>query len=786
MATEWAEPLSVWVRSHRNDTNFTSSCLWGLYSLVSALQFINVDCKCIHAYLSIDTVWVTRGGNWVLACFELLTDASGNSEVPDRQLTDNDGQLLETLYKAPERANREWGMVTAATRWALDSYSLGILIHEVFNGAITSAADVKAAATGSKAGAVPAKLQPFVQRCLSGNPRSRPQPSDILACDWFKQPLVGALLFLDELALKEPKDKAKFFTALPKLLPSFPDVICKYRILPALMSALEFGAAGGGGTVVLAPILDIGSRLPAAEYARDIIPCVVRLFGSNDRATRLQLLHHLPSFIESLSCTIVNGQVLTSIMTGFSDTNPVLREATVKAGLTLAPHLTSINLHTQLLKALKRCLTDPEPAVRVNACICLGRVAVHVDAGQREEELLASFLRSMRDPFPHARAAALRAVSHCLALPNPSQGRFFTSDAVARRAIPAAAFLCLDPVGDVRAAAMACMEAGIACLRVEGERLKGEEEAREKQAAADAVAAAAGGGASDGGGGAKPAAAAASVTSSGYGSMMVGALGWAVSGIASKIIVSGSIDDGAQPLAASGGSAVAPNQAEASSAPVQRSTSSGSISHDAAPAQAKPQPAVKLGATRLPAASSSPPRAAAGSQLVSKAVIADGDGDDGWGDDDGGWGDDDGKPAAGNARPAGAPASASKPAPGSVAPSSTSGGHSKIRPAAGSSGSVSATKTGLKAQIKDDDGWGDDGWGADAAQLPAKPPASRPVAKHNSTPVSDAGSNATDGGSTTTSDPPVSTKGKGMQLKGAATKIVQQAGPKEGDGWDAW
>lgn len=56
--------------------------------------------------------------------------------------------------------------------------------------------------------------------------------------------LQGTLLFLDELALKEPADKARFFKSLPALLPKVPDSIAKYRILPALMTALEYGAAG--------------------------------------------------------------------------------------------------------------------------------------------------------------------------------------------------------------------------------------------------------------------------------------------------------------------------------------------------------------------------------------------------------------------------------------------------------------------------------------------------------------------------------------------------------------
>ena len=133
--------------------------------------------------------------------------------------------------------------------------------------------------------------------------------------------------------------------------------------------------AGGGGTVVLAPILEIGTSLPPAEYSAAIVPCVVRLFASNDRATRVQLLHHLPSYVEKLTDDVINTSVLGHVATGFSDTNAVLREATVKACLHLAPRLTPANLVGVMLKSLRRCLTDPEPAIRVNATICIGRIS---------------------------------------------------------------------------------------------------------------------------------------------------------------------------------------------------------------------------------------------------------------------------------------------------------------------------------------------------------------------------------------------------------------------------
>ena len=71
-----------------------------------------------------------------------------------------------------------------------------------------------------------------------------------------------SLLFLDELALKDDGEKQAFFQRLPTILSTFPDQVCKYKILPILMNALEFGIASGN-LVVLSSVLDVGARCVA-------------------------------------------------------------------------------------------------------------------------------------------------------------------------------------------------------------------------------------------------------------------------------------------------------------------------------------------------------------------------------------------------------------------------------------------------------------------------------------------------------------------------------------------
>ena len=88
----------------------------------------------------------------------------------------------------------------------------------------------------------------------------------------------------------EPSQRNHFFTELNKHLDSFPECFAKHKILPHLLNAFEFG---GAGSAVLAPLFRLGALLEAGDYQKKIVPCVVKLFSSNDRATRLNLLQQV-------------------------------------------------------------------------------------------------------------------------------------------------------------------------------------------------------------------------------------------------------------------------------------------------------------------------------------------------------------------------------------------------------------------------------------------------------------------------------------------------------------
>lgn len=115
---------------------------------------------------------------------------------------------------------------------------------------------------------------------------------------------------------------------LDKLLDEFPANVCKYKILPHLITALDFGSGSFGTNIlsvtytkfltanpkVLGPLLKIGGHLTAEEYAQKVTPNVVKWFGSNDRALRINLLENLESFANHLTPSLINDQIFPNVV----------------------------------------------------------------------------------------------------------------------------------------------------------------------------------------------------------------------------------------------------------------------------------------------------------------------------------------------------------------------------------------------------------------------------------------------------------------------------------------
>ncbi|XP_051505126.1 N-terminal kinase-like protein isoform X1 [Myxocyprinus asiaticus] len=403
---------------------------WGLHQIVKALSFLVNDCHLLHNNLGMWAIFVDRAGEWKLGGLDHVTsDQEDSSSLPPPKVINTD---LEK-YDPPESPS------SGGEKWTGDVWRLGCLIWEVFNGPLPRAASLRSI------GKIPKQLVQHYCELVGANPKVRPNPARfLLNCrspgGFMNNSFVESNLFLEEIQIKETAEKQQFFQDLSENLDSFPEDFCKHKVLPQLLTAFEFGNAGA---VVLTPLFKVGKYLSAEEYQQKIIPVIVKMFSSTDRAMRIRLLQQMEQFIQYLNEAAVNSQIFPHVVHGFTDTNPAIREQTVKSMLLLAPKLNETNLNQELMRHFARLQArDDQGPIRCNTTVCLGKIASYLNAGMRQRVLISAFSRATKDPFPASRAAGVLgfAATH----------QFYSVTESASRILPTLCTLTVDPDKNVR------------------------------------------------------------------------------------------------------------------------------------------------------------------------------------------------------------------------------------------------------------------------------------------------------------------------------------------------
>ncbi|XP_054664295.1 N-terminal kinase-like protein [Grus americana] len=401
---------------------------WGLHQLLTALAFLGGS-GLVHHALGADAIFVDPGGDWKLGGLERVAAASEG--VPPRP-----PGVPPRPQDPPEFGDSSRGR---GEPWAGDMWRLGCLIWEVFNGPLPRPAALRSF------GKLPAGLVPPFCELVAAEPSARPGPEQLLkrlqrpgaflAC-----PLVRTGLFLEQLQVRDPSERRTFLQELSTLLDSLPGPFLRHKLLPRLLAALEFGSADASA---LPPLLKVAKALDPPEYQERVVPVIVRLFSSPDRALRMQLLQQLEEYVEFLPEATVDAQIFPHVAHGFLDTNPAIREQTVKSMVLLAPKLGEGRRARELPRLLLRVQAgDALGPLRCNATLCLGRLGPLLPPQTRQRVLAPALARATRDPFAPARAAAVAAFAATHGCYSPQE--------CAGKVLPALCGLTADPHPGVR------------------------------------------------------------------------------------------------------------------------------------------------------------------------------------------------------------------------------------------------------------------------------------------------------------------------------------------------
>uniref|UniRef100_A0A7I4DA95 Protein kinase domain-containing protein n=1 Tax=Physcomitrium patens TaxID=3218 RepID=A0A7I4DA95_PHYPA len=410
LVTEPVMPLSEKIQElDLQGTQRNEYYAWGLNQIARAVSFLNNDCKLQY--------------DW----------------------------LVGTQFKSLELAKSDWTTIRKSPPWALDSWGLGCLIYELFSSAkLAKTEDLR------NTSQIPKTLLPDYQKLLASAPVKRLNSAKLLEnSEFFHNKLVETIQFMEILNLKDSVEKDVFFRKLPTLAEQLPRPIVTKKLLPLLSSALEFGSAAAPA---LNPLLKIGSWLSQDEFNVKVLPTVIKLFASTDRAIRVGLLQHIDSFGAGLSTQVVDEQIFSHIATGFADTSAFLRELTLKSMLLLAPKLSQRTITGSLLKHLSKLQVDEEPAIRTNTTILLGNIASHLNDATRKRVLINAFtVRALRDGFAPARVAGIMALM--------ATAEYYDATEIATRILPHLVVLTVDSDSDVRTRAFQATEQFVQSLK---------------------------------------------------------------------------------------------------------------------------------------------------------------------------------------------------------------------------------------------------------------------------------------------------------------------------------
>uniref|UniRef100_A0A8C5Q7D2 N-terminal kinase-like protein n=1 Tax=Leptobrachium leishanense TaxID=445787 RepID=A0A8C5Q7D2_9ANUR len=430
IVTEPVTPLGTYMKSKSDSGGISElEISWGLHQIVKALSFLVNDGNLIHNNVCISAVYVDRAGEWKLGGLEYMCTAGAEESAPKKN-----SELDK--YDPPEKTDHS---KAAREKWSSDMWCLGCLIWEIFNGSLPRPTALRTF------GKIPKSLVPHYCELVGANPKVRPNPARFLQnCrapgGFLSNGFVETNLFLEEIQIKDPNERQAFFGKLSESLDTFPEDFCRHKILPQLLTAFEFGSAGA---VILTPLFKIGKFLNGEEYQQKIIPVIVKMFSSTDRAMRIRLLQQMENFIQYLNEPTVNTQIFPHVVHGFMDTNPAIREQTVKSMLLLAPKLNENNLNVELMKHFARLQArDDQGPIRCNTTVCLGKIAHYLNPTTRQRVLISAFCRATKDPFAPSRAAGVLGFT--------ATHNFYSMTDCATKILPVLSGVTVDPEKSVR------------------------------------------------------------------------------------------------------------------------------------------------------------------------------------------------------------------------------------------------------------------------------------------------------------------------------------------------
>lgn len=374
---------------------------YGLLQISEGLSFLHNGVKMVHGNLSPENIILNKSGAWKIMGFDFSISTSNPSDAePKYTCKEWEPNLSLLCLPNPEYLAPEY-ILSVSCDSASDMYSLGVVMHAVFNEgkpvfqvnkhdifkSFSRQLDQLTNISPSLLNKIPEEVRDHVKMLLSVTPTVRPDADQMTKIPFFDDVGAVTLQYFDSLFQRDNLQKSQFYKGLPKVLPKLPKRVVVYRILPALTS--EF-VNPDMVPFVLPNVLLIAEECTKEEYVKLILPDLTPVFKQQEPIQILLIfLQKMDLLLTKTPAEDIKNSVLPMVYRALEAPSVQIQELCLNIIPTFANLIDYPSMKNSLIPKIKSaCLQTSSLAVRVNSLVCLGKILEYLDKWFVIDEIL--------------------------------------------------------------------------------------------------------------------------------------------------------------------------------------------------------------------------------------------------------------------------------------------------------------------------------------------------------------------------------------------------------------
>uniref|UniRef100_A0AAZ3STD0 Protein kinase domain-containing protein n=1 Tax=Oncorhynchus tshawytscha TaxID=74940 RepID=A0AAZ3STD0_ONCTS len=374
---------------------------YGLLQISEGLSFLHSGVKMVHGNLCLENVILNKSGAWKIMGFDFSISSINPSDAePKYSCKEWEPNLPPLCLPNPEYLAPEY-ILSVSCDAASDMYSLGVVMHAVFNEgkpvfqvnkhdifkSFSRQLDQLTRLSPTMLNKIPEEVREHVKMLLSVTPNVRPDADQMTKIPFFDDVGAVTLAYFDSLFQRDNLQKSQFYKNLPKVLPKLPKRVVVYRILPALTS--EF-VNPDMVPFILPNVLLIAEECTKDEYVRLILPDLSPVFKQQEPVQILLIfLQKMDLLLTKTPPEDIKNSVLPMVYRALEAPSIQIQELCLNIIPTFANLIEYPSMKNALIPRIKSaCLQTSSLAVRVNSLVCLGKILEYLDKWYVIDEIL--------------------------------------------------------------------------------------------------------------------------------------------------------------------------------------------------------------------------------------------------------------------------------------------------------------------------------------------------------------------------------------------------------------